>query len=633
MRSIVRRSCLVVAALAALAAVEGAGVAAHAAEWTPEAATRAIIQYNRPATYGTHKQADLLVPMRDGFKLTCDLWRPANSDGEVIPGRFPSLLVDYFGYGRRYGADRGEFYSKRGYSVLSCNTRGAQGLGFLSPAPNSVGLVDPFGPKEQEDGYDVIEWLAAQPYSTGRVGQTGNSYGGITTLMVAGRQVPPSLKAIIPIHGITDLYQHFVYPGGVRTSLIGGDSRGSFNVILSAFTGDPTASIRTEAEWTSRPTYSDYWEQRAFDPTRIRAATLMLEGTRDFFSAAVDSVNDALRDRDNYSLLLGPWEHDGPESASYTGEGRLTKGPSLAWFDRWVAQDERAPRFPKALSFETPNPVDAAWLGHRQWPPASATPKRWYLAPGGELATAVPSGDPLRYQSPSESMSFDTPPLETDRVLAGPAEIDLRAAFSSEDAVLIGALLDVAPDGSVTELAPPTPDGNGRAYLRLSHRDGHRTPVPAERDKAYDLRLRIPSKYWRFKAGHRVRLQISGLDSSIMNTDSPFSTVSVSPGEGSSVVLRLADPAAIAADGRRPDAAVAAKPSASCRRSVRLPRGARALRVSVARHRVKPRGRTEVVRFTVPPKVAMRPRLRVRVQVRRRGGRTDTLIRVVQGCR
>ncbi|WP_369076969.1 CocE/NonD family hydrolase [Actinomadura madurae] len=57
-----------------------------------------------------------------------------------------------------------------GYNGLVCTTRGSG---------ESPGRVDPFSPLEQRDNYDVIEWLAVQPWSDGQIGQMGNSYGAL----------------------------------------------------------------------------------------------------------------------------------------------------------------------------------------------------------------------------------------------------------------------------------------------------------------------------------------------------------------------------------------------------------------------------------------------------------------------
>ena len=73
---------------------------------------------------------------------------------------------------------------------------------------------------ECEDGYDFVEWLAAQPWSDGNIGMTGQSYGGVSSLLVAAEQ-PPHLKAIVPIYFTDDSYRTG-HPGGNPETESGG---------------------------------------------------------------------------------------------------------------------------------------------------------------------------------------------------------------------------------------------------------------------------------------------------------------------------------------------------------------------------------------------------------------------------
>ncbi len=73
--------------------------------------------------------------------------------------------------------------------------------------------VDPTPPQESLDAYDITEWLATQPWCTGRVGMYGISYSG-TDQLTAAATSPPHLKAIFPEMVMFDLYD-FCYPGGI----------------------------------------------------------------------------------------------------------------------------------------------------------------------------------------------------------------------------------------------------------------------------------------------------------------------------------------------------------------------------------------------------------------------------------
>src|SRR5690606_4558654 len=85
------------------------------------------------------------------------------------------------------------------------NMRGTHGSG---------GTFDYFHPRQAQDGYDAIEWLAGRPWSNERIGMVGKSWPGISQLYVAAAN-PPSLKAIVPGHAFSDPYRAVAFPGGI----------------------------------------------------------------------------------------------------------------------------------------------------------------------------------------------------------------------------------------------------------------------------------------------------------------------------------------------------------------------------------------------------------------------------------
>ena len=96
------------------------------------------------------------VPMRDGVKLAAEIFRPD------APGKFPVLmLLRYF----REGADRGEFFAKRGYAVALVDCRGRY---------DSGGTWVPYV-NDPQDGFDAQQWLGRQPWSSGKIGTFGMS--------------------------------------------------------------------------------------------------------------------------------------------------------------------------------------------------------------------------------------------------------------------------------------------------------------------------------------------------------------------------------------------------------------------------------------------------------------------------
>src|SRR5882672_4289877 len=151
------------------------------------------------AASAPHVERDVAVQMRDGVVLRADVWRPAAGD------RFP-VLVYRTPYDRRHAQGEGSTVARaaeRGYAVVVQDVRGRYGSG---------GEFEPYR-NEGRDGYDTIEWAAAQPWSDGAVGTFGLSYPGAVQWLAAVES-PPHLKAMVPAMTFSTP-QNFFYAGGM----------------------------------------------------------------------------------------------------------------------------------------------------------------------------------------------------------------------------------------------------------------------------------------------------------------------------------------------------------------------------------------------------------------------------------
>jgi uncharacterized protein len=153
-----------------------------------------------PASQALKIETNVAVPMRDGTILYADLYRPEG------PGPYPVLL-------QRTPYDKTMPLSfnmldplkaaKRGYAVVIQDTRGRY---------TSEGEFYAFR-DDINDGYDTVEWAAAQPWSLGKVGMYGNSYVGATQWQAA-KSCPPHLVAIAPRVTASDYHEGWTYQGG-----------------------------------------------------------------------------------------------------------------------------------------------------------------------------------------------------------------------------------------------------------------------------------------------------------------------------------------------------------------------------------------------------------------------------------
>ncbi len=147
------------------------------------------------------KEAWITLP--DGVRLAADLYMPA---GDVESKKFP-VILEYLPYRKTEARARNysmySYFVERGYVLARVDIRGTG---------NSEGKLIPYeySDIEQVDGETVIDWLSKQPWSNGKVGMFGISWGGFNSIQMAGRN-PPALKAMIAIDATEDLYQDDVH--------------------------------------------------------------------------------------------------------------------------------------------------------------------------------------------------------------------------------------------------------------------------------------------------------------------------------------------------------------------------------------------------------------------------------------
>src|SRR6476661_6298107 len=140
------------------------------------------------------KMPDVTIPASDGVNLVGDVYLPS------AQGRFPAV-VDMEPYGRSTATP----FLQNGYAHVNTDVRGSG---------KSGGALCLLCLREQEDVYDVIEWIAKQPWSNGHVALYGYSYSAITSLLGAALQ-PPHLDAVVVGHPPTDPYRDVLWHNGL----------------------------------------------------------------------------------------------------------------------------------------------------------------------------------------------------------------------------------------------------------------------------------------------------------------------------------------------------------------------------------------------------------------------------------
>ncbi len=499
--------------------------------------------YTRPASY-RQVTTQLHVPV-GGVLLQCELSRPGLTADDPAPGRFPALLADYTPYATEIAFDTstdGAYFSKHGYAVLVCVTPGSG---------SSTGTYQCcVSPQEVRDGGGLIEWIARQPWSDGRVGMEGSSYGGMTTVAVAALH-PAHLMAIAPQQFPDDMYLDIVYPGGMKTTPY---QRDSWPDLIGEESAGRISATTIENDFLAHPTMDSFW--RSFDVDTkfksIRVPVLDINAGRPdvYFRGSLAANYDALRSHG--WVIVGPWIHGFWSGDSYQ---QLPLGVELAWFDHWVAERPGAPLPPSSqrlVSYEEPVGVGHGWESLDAWPPSDVTYARLYLGPGRLVRQPGPSTTQSYTGAPGHPpanppcssvfllcarpaghdggyLVYNSTPFTHDTVVTGQIGVHLVAAASAPDANLYAEIFDVAPDGRATFVD----DG----ALLATHRSSDVRPKPLTPGVDATFSFSIWPINWRFAAGHELRLRLSAGAADEFLPAEPYPvTVKVALGRGGSSI-------------------------------------------------------------------------------------------------
>jgi putative CocE/NonD family hydrolase len=475
------------------------------------------------------------IPMPDGVRLAADLYFPESlADGERLP-----ILLEYLPYrktesrARNYGLY--SYFIARGYIVARVDIRGTG---------NSEGRLIPheYSDIEQADGEVVIDWLARQPWSSGKVGMFGISWGGFNAIQMAVRE-PPALKAIIAVDATEDLYQEDVH---YMDGILHLDSWEMSQDLDNARPGAPDYLIDEayfENRFDTEPwmlTYKRQQRDGAFwdrasardKHARIRIPTFHIGGWYDGYRDSLPRMLE--KAAGPVKALIGPWSHAWP-SEPYPEPGMEWRREAVRWFDHWLKgidtgiMDE--PRFAVYVrDWHPPGPylehAPGRWRWEPGWPLERIERRLLFPQPDHTLSAARPEPDvhQLRYvpstgvegggpvmwwgdvapdQRPTDAFSlvYDTAPLPEDTEILGLPLAQLRVSADAPQANWVARLSDVAPDGTVTQVAGAAFNG--------SHRNSAREPEALVPGQWFPLDIEMHFTSWVFPKGHRIRLAVN----------------------------------------------------------------------------------------------------------------------------
>jgi uncharacterized protein len=509
------------------------------------------------------EEKDVQVAVRDGIKIALRIYRP---DGA---GPFPALFA-----ASPYRYDNNElpayplflwretgpipWYVEQGYAFVHMDVRGS---GF---SQGEFGFMDR---AEQQDLYDVIEWIAGQPWSTGRIGAIGQSYYCMLQWFM-GILNPPHLTCLGAYDGLNDPYRYMGYPGGIEGMFI----PYWFNASARVANGYPANKDHPRElpndlilAWQRHPFYDDWWKERT-------AFEQLDKITTPLYSIACWAKQDLHLSGNIFGFLRAK----GPKKLAMSGTATAVSSQMdfnnvdyhrkllLPFYDHYLKGLKT--EYVTRPNVEYPVRNTGTVRSADTWPPAGVEPMLFHLHKGpsgsvtslndGALDPAAPGGGggatSYSYPQPNWTLgvvpvgptgpdparavlTFTSKPLEKDIEIAGNGGLTLYASTTRDDMDFIVKLSEqfAQADDERAKGVQPRYFIATKGWLRASHmeRDDargmggapfytHAGRTPLTPGRIYKTEIPLEPMAYRFRKGNRIRVEIACGDSPV--TDGLF---------------------------------------------------------------------------------------------------------------
>ncbi len=505
--------------------------------------------------YDIVHERNVAIPVRAGFMIDCDIFRPDSAE------KFPAILCLFPFHKedqiksimpvavnpRLVSIEGGDynFYVRRGYAQIFVNVRGT-GL--------SGGLFDHLGDGTIEDIYDVIEWLACQPWCDGQVATFGTSYFAMTAKRVAEIK-PPSLKTIFAPFGVTDQYRHAVFHGGI------------FAFVFHQFWLKSLSNLRVRKEYRNKigeKAFNKQIETALQDPEiNIHPELvdvlknpdeggnmLIVEYILNYLDTDLHKER-AVRfnvDVDIPGYFGGCWAMhslhlpgDFESFQNWKGPKKLTIGPpyyldrpvyqyhyeSLRWFDYWLKGIDTGIMDEPPIQLFIQNTGE--WKGAFKWPLPETKWIEFYLHKDGLLSEheIFPDETSSTFKDTPEdheSLTFVTPPMVENTEICGPLVLHLYASTTDTEILWFISFFEKDAAGKEKILT--------RGWLRGSQRHidpekskpwqpyhPHDKREPLAPGEIYEFNIEIVPTGVLLKARSRFGIKIKATDRDAVPTD------------------------------------------------------------------------------------------------------------------
>ncbi len=485
---------------------------------------------------------NIWISLSDGTRLAARMWLPENANENPVPA-----ILEYIPYRKRdVTAYRDSithpYFAGHGYACVRVDLRG-------SGESDGV-LLDEYLEQEQQDGLEVLRWLAQQPWCSGSVGIMGISWGGFNGLQIAAHD-PPELKAIITLSSTDDRYADDVHHMGgclLGDNLSWASTMFAYNSCPPdpALVGDRWRDMwlaRLEKSglwldtWLQHQRRDSYWQHGSIceDFSAITCPVFAVSGWVDGYSNAVLRLLTHLKVP--RKGLIGPWGHKYPH-IGIPGPAIGFLQEALRWWDKWLKGVETGIMEEPMLRVwiqESISPTTyyderpGRWIGELSWPSSSIESRQYALVRGRlvDYDEAIPER-PLTIQSPLSvglfagkwcsyaagpdlahdqreedggALVFDSAPLKEPLEILGAPFVELDLQANKPIAMVAVRLSDVARDDKATRVT--------YGLLNLTHRNSSETPEHLKPEERYRVRVQLNDIAQIFPRGHRLRLSLS----------------------------------------------------------------------------------------------------------------------------
>jgi putative CocE/NonD family hydrolase len=479
------------------------------------------------------------ITLKDGTRLAARIWMPDNAGNDPVPAVF-----EFLPYRKRDGTsprDESTYpvFAAAGIAGVRVDIRGSG---------ESDGIIDgEYTPLELANACELIDWIAAQPWSNGAVGMMGISWGGFNCLQVAALR-PAPLKAVISIASTVDRYNDDIhYKNGAHLS-----AQLSWAATMLAYqsrspdpelTGNRWREMWQDRldnepffmeEWLQHQRRDEFWKHGSicenFDDVEI--PSLVIAGWADGYRSTPIKAVEGMPNRSK--AIIGPWVHKYPHFAWPKPRADF-HGEAIRWWNRWLRGEQNGVEDLPQVRAYIMDAVKPAL--RRDYDPGFWVAKDRWTSPEADVLTVGSDGVLGKGQGGNGAALLHSPldtgtssgewfTLKPDAEMAGDQRGDDAGSLVVETAVLTEAVdylgmpklkLTLAADAPLANLCARIvdvhPDGSALrvtfGVLNLAHRRSSEHPEVLTPGEATEIEMTLDAMGYRFAPGHRIRLSLS----------------------------------------------------------------------------------------------------------------------------